>query len=403
MIELYEHQKDALERLRTGSILCGGVGSGKSITSIAYFFTKVCGGDPFSEEFIFPTKPRDLYIITIAKKRDEHEWEGELSNFCLSTNPNISICGIKVVIDSWNNIKKYLEVKNAFFIFDEQKVSGYGAWSKSFIKISKNNDWILLSATPGDTWSDYIPVFIANGFYRNKTDFERQHVVWQRYTKYPKIERYVNVYSLIRYKTKILIKMDSVVKKPFEVRTITVPYVKESYKHILKERWNPFTNKPIRNASELCQVLRRSIQNPAFRLEEIVKLFDEYKRLIIFYNYDYELEVLKSLTSYPIYEYNGHKHESIPDSDEWIYLVHYNSGAEAWNCIKTNIVVFYSPNYSYKIMKQAAGRIDRLNNPYEKLYYYILRTYSGVDLRIIEALRGKKTFNENKYEEILNS
>lgn len=403
MIELYEHQKNALERLRTGSILCGGVGSGKSITSIAYFFTKVCAGDPFSEEFIFPTKPRDLYIITIAKKRDEHEWEDELSNFCLSTNPRSSICGIKVTIDSWNNIRKYLEVKNAFFIFDEQKVSGYGAWSKSFIKISRNNDWILLSATPGDTWSDYIPVFIANGFYRNKTDFERQHVVWQRYTKYPKIERYVNVSSLIRYKSQILIKMDSVVKKPSEVKFISVPYIKESYRQILKERWNPFTNKPIKNASELCQVLRRSIQNPSFRLDEIVKLFDEYKRIIIFYNYDYELEVLKSLSEYPIYEYNGHKHEAIPDSNEWIYLVQYNSGAEAWNCIKTNVIVFYSLNYSYKIMKQSAGRIDRLNSPYEKLYYYILRTYSGVDLRIIEALKNKKTFNENKYEEILNS
>lgn len=400
MIDLYPHQKKALERLRTGSILWGGVGSGKSITSIAYFFTKVCGGDPFKEEYVFPTKPRDLYIITIAKKRDDLEWEEECARFALSTNPKNSICGIKVTIDSWNNIKKYIDVKNAFFIFDEQKVSGYGAWSKSFIKISKNNDWILLSATPGDVWSDYIPVFIANGFYRNKTDFVTQHVVYQRGTKYPKIERYVNTMKLIRYKTEIQIPMESLSKKDKKTIFINIPYDKQKYKEILKTRWNPYTNSPIKNASELCQVLRKNIHNPDIRIEEIYKVFKEYKKLIIFYNFDYELETIRSITFSPVYEYNGHKHDSLPSEDEWIYAVQYNSGAEAWNCIKTNVIIFYSPNYSYKIMKQSAGRIDRITSPFDVLYYYIFRTYSGIDLRILEALRNKRTFNENDFEEI---
>lgn len=400
MIELYEHQQNALRRLRTGSILEGGVGSGKSITSIAYFYIKVCGGYPFKEGFKLPEHPRNLYIITTAKKRDDREWDKELSQFSLSRDMGSSICGIECVVDSWHNIKRYVDVKNAFFIFDEQKVSGYGVWSHSFLKICRFNDWILLSATPGDCWEDYLSVFIANGFFHNKREFEIKHCVFKPYVSYRAIDYYVNESVLENYKQQITVLMDSPKQVPHNVELITVPYVKETYRYILKNRWNIFTNLPIRNAAELCQVLRRSVQNPEFRIEKIIELFNKHRKLIIFYNFDYELEVLKGLTSYPIYEYNGHRHDEIPDSDEWIYLVQYNSGSEGWNCVKTDTIIFYSLNYSYKMMKQASGRIDRLNTPYESLNYYVFRTFSGIDLGILCALRNKKTFNENKYSEI---
>lgn len=400
MIELYEHQKDALRRLRTGSVLEGGVGSGKSITSIAYFYIEVCGGSPFKDNFKIPEHPKNLYILTTAKKRDDKEWDDELSKFSLSKDIGSSICGIKCVIDSWNNIKKYVDVKNAFFIFDEQKVSGYGVWSHAFLKICRSNDWILLTATPGDCWADYISVFIANGFFHSKREFEVKHCVFKPYVSYRAIDYYVHEEKLEYYKNLITVQMDAPKQIPRDVELITVPYEKESYRYILKNRWNIFTNLPIKNASELCQVLRREVQNPEFRIDKIIELFNEHKKIIIFYNFDYELEVFKKLNGYPIYQYNGHQHDEIPDSDEWIYLVQYNSGSEGWNCIKTDTIIFYSLNYSYKMMKQASGRIDRLNTPYKKLNYYVFKTYSGIDLGILCALRNKKTFNENKYSEI---
>lgn len=91
----------------------------------------------------------DLCIITTARKRDTGEWDEELAHFYMSTDPEHDIYEHKVVVDSWNNIGKYVGVKNAFFIFDEQRVVGKGAWVKSFYKITQNNEWILLSATPG--------------------------------------------------------------------------------------------------------------------------------------------------------------------------------------------------------------------------------------------------------------
>ena len=112
--KLDEGQIKALKQLRNGNILCGGVGSGKSRTGLAYYFCKVCGGKingkahGLDHDQIPMTKPIDLYIITTAKKRDQHEWEWELSDFLLSTKSenNYYKDKIKVVVDSWNNIGK---------------------------------------------------------------------------------------------------------------------------------------------------------------------------------------------------------------------------------------------------------------------------------------------------------
>ena len=401
MIELDSQQLKAIEELKTGSILVGGVGSGKSRTALAYYYLKECEGslcingvgktEPMK-------KPRDLYVITTARKRDTLDWEGEAAPFCITTNRDSSINKVLLTVDSWNNIKKYEGKESAFFIFDEQRVVGYGAWSKTFIKIAKKNDWILLSATPGDTWSDYIPVFIANGFYKNKTDFERQHIVYARFSKFPKIEKYIGTGTLLKHRRGITVRMICKKQTVGHEKTILTKFDKEKYKQVSVSRWNPFTNQPIRDASEYCAALRKIVNSDPSRLEEIKKLWKEYPRLIIFYNFDYELEILRTLSSFgTIAEWNGHIHEPIPKKDRWCYLVQYTACAEGWNCIETNVIIFYSQNYSYKIMVQAAGRIDRRNTPYIDLYYYYLRSPSSIDIGIRRCLEEKKNFNERDF------
>lgn len=385
--------------MQNGCILCGGVGSGKSRTSLSYYY-KEQGGKLDSKTYVKMKNPQDLYVITTARKRDTKEWEEEFLTFKITTNPDVAIYKHKVVVDSWNNISKYKDVTGAFFIFDEQRVVGSGAWVKSFLKIAKTNNWILLSATPGDTWTDYIPVFVANGFYKNRTEFGREHIVWSRYAKYPKIDRYVNTGRLIRLRNKILVDMDFKRMTVSHHEDIYVNYDIAQYKDVSRTRWDPYKDEPIINAAGLCYIWRKIVNTSESRQLALLELYEKHPKMIVFYNFDYELDILKGLyygDSVEIAEWNGHKHQPIPDGDRWVYLVQYTAGAEGWNCIKTDTIVFFSQNYSYKVMQQSAGRIDRLNTPFLDLYYYHLKSRSGIDLAISKALKEKKNFNETRY------
>ena len=398
-ISLYDYQLDAVNRMKNGCILCGGVGSGKSRTSLAYYY-KEQGGKLGTKAYIPMQNPRDLYIITTARKRDTKEWEGELTPFLLTTNPEVAYYKNKVVIDSWNNIGKYKDVYGAFFIFDEQRVVGSGAWVKAFLNIARKNKWILLSATPGDTWSDYIPVFVANGFYKNKTAFAREHIVYSRFTKYPKIDHFINTGKLIRYRNDILVTMDFNRQTVAHHEDIFCSYDIAKYKDTSKNRWDPFKNEPIINAAGLCYVWRKIVNTDESRQLALLELFEKHPKMIIFYNFNYELDILREVfqnVECEVGEWNGSMHQPVPTGKSWVYLVQYTAGAEGWNCIATDTIVFYSQNYSYKVMQQAAGRIDRLNTRFIDLYYYHLKSRSGIDLAISRALSQKRNFNEGKY------
>jgi hypothetical protein len=401
-IDLYPHQKEALKYMKNGCILCGGVGSGKSRTALMYYFIQNEGIIESNKYIPMSDPPQDLYIITTARKRDSLEWDGELAIFLLSQDRKNNFYNHKVIVDSWNNIKKYENISKAFFIFDEDRVVGSGAWVKAFLKIAKSNSWILLSATPGDTWTDYIPVFIANNFYRNRSDFLRQHVIYSRFCKYPKVDKYLDQGILVKHRNDILVSMD------FKRHTIShhldifVNYDKLLSQKISRDRWNIFKDCPIKTASEFCYVLRKLVNSDDSRQAALLNLLEKHTKAIIFYNFDYELEILQKLYYSEVTEtaaWNGHTHEEVPINNKWVYFVQYSAGCEAWNCVTTDTIIFYSQTYSYRTLVQACGRINRLNSPFIDLYYYHLKSRSGIDLAISQALHQKKKFNENSYFE----
>ena len=408
-VELYEHQQRAVEQLKSGAILCGGVGSGKSRTALAYYYIKECGGSirvNGEGSYSLMKDPKPLYIITTARKRDTLEWDEELVPFLLSRDISKSTLATKVVVDSWNNIKKYKDVKGAFFIFDEQRVVGYGTWSKSFIQIARNNHWILLSATPGDTWNDYAPVFIANGFYRNITEFRERHIVYDRFSKYPKIKKYVYTGVLLKHRDDILVYMPVERDTKHHHETVPVSYNKAKYDDAQTRRWDIFKEKPARDASEMCYVYRRIVNSDKSRIDAMKNIMSKHDKVIVFYNFDYERYLIRyhvKQWKIRIAEWSGHKHEQIPKTEKWVYLVQYTAGAEGWNCTDTNAIIFFSQNYSYKVMTQAAGRIDRINTGFHDLYYYHLESSAPIDKAIKRALRNKKTFNEKSFERSFSS
>lgn len=377
---LGEHQEEAVEKLRNGSILCGGVGTGKSRTAMAYYFTREA--------------PRDIYVITTAKKRDSLDWEKEAAAFGIGKEEGATVAGV-LTVDSWNNIGKYVDVEGAFFILDEQRLVGSGAWVKSFYKIARRNKWILLSATPGDTWLDYAPVFIANGFYKNITEFKREHCVYTRYGNFPKLERYLATGKLLRLRNALLVDMPYVRHTTRHIQSVPVEYDEVTMKQSIVRRWNPFKDKPIKDASELYSVMRKIANSSLARLNAVHDLMEKHPRLIVFYTFNYELEILRTLSSSTtVAEWNGHKHEPIPETKSWVYLVQYRSGAEGWNCTETNAMCFYSLTYSYRDFEQSQGRIDRLDTPFVDLYYYVLRSKAAIDSMIWRSLKNKRDFNE---------
>ena len=394
-IGLYPHQIEAIDKLKSGSVLVADVGTGKSRTALAYFYLKECGGSLMinGKGVDRPMRtPKDLYIICPAKKRDSHEWETEGLIFDFED--------IKVTIDSWNNIKKYDGVYGAFFIFDEQRIVGSGVWVKAFLRIARRNHWILLTGTPADTWMDLIPVFVANGFYKNKTEFCRRHVIYSRFAKYPKVDRFIETKRLERLRDSIYVRMEFYKNATQHHIPVFCDYDKATYKKIWRDRWDPYEDKPVEQAGKLCYLLRRCVNDDPSRVNIAAKIIEKAKRAIVFYNYTYEYEALSEMLSsisVPFAAWNGAVHEPLPEGDGWAYLVQYSAGAEAWNCTTTDTMIFYSQNYSYRIMIQAAGRIDRLNTPYSDLYYYHLKSRAPIDLAIGRALSEKKKFNERAF------
>lgn len=564
-VELHPHQVEAVEKMHNGCILYGDVGVGKTITSLSYYFTKVCSGELNSWGSM--QTPKDVYVITTAKVRDSKGFELQAAAMGIHQDRAVSTNGVKITVDSWNNLHKHVEVKDAFFIFDEQRVVGYGAWSRAFIKIARHNEWVLLSATPGDTWLDYIPVFIANGWYKHKTDFTDQHVIWAPRVKYPKVLRYQNVGDLVRRRNQVLVRMPLDRHTTRHMHDLYCEYDKDLLDKAVKKRWHVFENRPLRDAAELFGVMRKIVNSDSSRLSEVKRLLETHPKLIVFYNFDYELEMLRTLVpagqlaspesirdlkrkldtqphissshpsrsagkersksgnsaggkptppsssgangngdcetdqpaipvltavpatstddiakfaknldvlsdwewllspegtkanerlienslpekssslssgesqttsgngsrssrtettmprtgcgelsdteskagyttqqtskSFAVTEWNGHKHEEIPATERWLYLVQYRAGAEGWNCVETDAMIFFSQTYSYRDWSQAHGRIDRLNTPFIDLHYYHFVSSSQIDRAIRAALKAKKNFNEKDFK-----
>lgn len=408
MLELGKHQIDAVREMHNGCVLKGGVGTGKSRTSLFYYWTKIAKGSVRTNgvgDWKPAQTPKDLYIITTAKKRDSVDWASELPPFGLSSDGSSVAGDITVKIDSWNNVAAYAEVKNAFFIFDEQRLVGSGAWVKAFIKIAKANEWIVLSATPGDTWMDYVPIFVANGFYKNRTEFIRRHVVYNNFSKFPKIDHYVETQALEKLRRQVLVEMPYLRQTIRHPENIVVNFDKSLYERVTLDRWHILEDRPIKDVQEMFGLMRRVVNTDPDRSAALMQLMEKHDRLIVFYNFNYELDILRTLlttVNVNFAEWNGQKHQEIPEGEKWIYLVQYTAGAEGWNCITTDAMVFWSLNYSYKVMEQSMGRIDRLNTPYKDLYYYKFRSNSSIDNAISKAIAQKKTFNEKSFSTQMN-
>ena len=377
MIKLLKYQEEAIQKLHSGSVLYGATGSGKSLTGLAYYMR--CWSH------------LDLYIITTSKKRNAGEWEEEIAKLG---------CPPPKAIDSWNRLKNYRMVSDAFFLFDEHKVGGHGKWAQSMITIAKKNKWILLTATPGDVWDDYASIFIANEFVKNKTTWNEDFCIFDRISKYPKIIGYQREDVLKNMRDAVLVPME------YQSEKVPIPYVipykvdheEEAYVLARRKSLRHPEMRAFRNTSAMFAYMRMNLPDKESKIQALADVLKKEPKAIIFYNFTpekYEIENAARQVNIPFFQYNGQIKDNVPDGDTWVYAVQYTAGAEAWNCITCRTVIFYSMNYSYKVMTQAKGRIDRCNSPFDELhYYYFISPDFEIDQEILNALTRKEKFNE---------
>jgi hypothetical protein len=384
MSSLKPHQLTALRKLSNGNILRAGVGTGKSRVAVRYYLEN--------------HPHQDVYVITTARKRDSKDWEGEFASEVVGKHADTTIAGI-LTVDSWNNIDKYCDVVDAFFVFDEQRLVGTGKWVKSFLKIVKNNGWILLTATPGDTWLDYIPVFIANGFFKNRTEFKREHVVYAPHVRFPKVQRYIAEGRLIRYRNQILVDMPYPKMTTRHESTIWVPHNEKLVEEVTKSRWHLYYDRPIRDIAELYSVRRRVINSDPGRVEALRKLLKDWPRQVVFYNFDYELELLRGFTK----RHRGsgvERTQARTDPDE--QRVGVSRPVCSWRrsveLHRDQCDHLLQPDLLLQNVGTGARKDRQIGHSVHRSALFVLRSRSYWDRQIWASLNRKESFNVNVAE-----
>ena len=137
-------------------------------------------------------------------------------------------------------------------------------------------------------------------------------------------------------------------------------------------------------------------------MRDFLEGYDE--RVVVFYNYNAELEQLKQLLERldrPYSEYNGHRKDlrAFQESSEGVVLANYGSASTGINdFVIASTMVMYSLTTSYIDFEQAKKRIDRIGQTKKPLFYFLIMK-GTIDARVYHSLQEGKDFDERMYAE----
>ena len=108
----------------------------------------------------------------------------------------------------------------------------------------------------------------------------RSHVIFNRFVKYPKVEAYIDTWKLTENRQKILVHMHYEKKTKHVIKLMYASYDESLYKFVSEKRWNVYTDKPIKNISELCYVWRKIVNDDKSREDIIGRIIEEKRKVI---------------------------------------------------------------------------------------------------------------------------
>ncbi|MBL0992197.1 MAG: DEAD/DEAH box helicase [Escherichia coli] len=425
-MKLFDYQKEAIENFESKPLNLSDVGTGKSYMSIGSYVKSECS---------------KLLIICLAPKVNDFVEDSEIFNLNVTalnkgTKKNKELLSESNLVaisfeSSWRltELNKWVD-KDTFIIIDEShKVSVSKSKVTKFVMgLSKRAKYnYLCTATPvsnGKLENWYPQLFISNVFRKPKKEFEQLFVIKQMRQmgsmRFMQITGYRNEHLLEQMidEASVKYKRDKGYLPEDYVYKTKKPAM---YNKLKKSRLYKDDNDlrvELDNSSKLFNSLRQVShgflngiskqvsKEPFERLDAILETHNN-ERVVIFYNYKWEAEMLKQLLDKlkrPYGEYNGSVKDLKPfkNNDNGVVLAQYKSASTGINdFVISNVMVFNSMPLSSTEYLQAKGRTDRHGQDKTPLYYHIVPD-TPIEKKIFSVVTNGKDFTNEMIEESVN-
>lgn len=304
------------------------------------------------------------------------------------------------------------QLKDFTMMLDESSmIKNETAKRTKFILSLKPSHTILLSGTPTDGKYEFLYSQLRLlGWKITKTAYYNRYIKTELRSyggpTFRVVTGYKNV-SELKIKLKeygaVFAKAEEVIKLPEKKFIKEYSTVSSDYKKFMKDRVIKIDDKELTGDSTLSKRLYARMLCSAYSKDKISRLIDLVNstsdRVIIFYNFNTELEALrKVLFDRPISIVNGQVKDlkEYENNDNSVTLIQYQAGAMGLNLQKANRIIYFSLPERSELFEQSKARICRIGQE-KQCYYHIMMCHKSVEEKIYECLLMRKDYTDELF------
>lgn len=304
------------------------------------------------------------------------------------------------------------KLKDFTMMLDESSmIKNETAKRTKFILSLKPSHTILLSGTPTDGKYEFLYSQLRLlGWKITKTAYYNRYIKTELRSYGGPMFRVVTGYknvSELKAKLKeygaVFAKAEEVIKLPEKTFIKEYSTVSSDYKKFMKDRIIKIDDKELTGDSTLSKRLYARMLCSAYSKDKISRLIDLVNstsdRVIIFYNFNTELEALrKVLFDRPISIVNGQVKDlkAYENNDNSVTLIQYQAGAMGLNLQKANRIIYFSLPERSELFEQSKARICRIGQE-KQCYYHIMMCHKSVEEKIYECLLMRKDYTDELF------
>ena len=304
------------------------------------------------------------------------------------------------------------QLKDFTMMLDESSmIKNETAKRTKFILSLKPSHTILLSGTPTDGKYEFLYSQLRLlGWKITKTAYYNRYIKTELRSYGGPMFRVVTGYknvSELKAKLKeygaVFAKAEEVIKLPEKTFIKEYSTVSSDYKKFMKDRIIKIDDKELTGDSTLSKRLYARMLCSAYSKDKISRLIDLVNstsdRVIIFYNFNTELEALrKVLFDRTISIVNGQVKDlkAYENNDNSVTLIQYQAGAMGLNLQMANRIIYFSLPERSELFEQSKARICRIGQE-KQCYYHIMMCHKSVEEKIYECLLMRKDYTDELF------